>query len=51
MQSVGDKISDIGTKLTPLSAAASGVLVGATKAAVDFEDAFAGVKKTVDGTD
>ncbi len=51
MQSVGDKISNVGKSLTPLSAAASGIFVGASKAAIDFEDAFAGVKKTVDGTD
>jgi TP901 family phage tail tape measure protein len=38
-------------KLAPLSLAASGALVGAGKAAVDFESAFAGVQKTVDATD
>jgi TP901 family phage tail tape measure protein len=38
-------------KLAPLSIAASGALVGAGKAAIDFESAFAGVQKTVDATD
>lgn len=51
MQSVGSKMQGVGSTLTkgltvPLLAGA-GVAV---KAAIDYESAFAGVKKTVDGT-
>lgn len=47
---IGDKITDVGKKLAPVSAAASGLLVGITKSAIDFEDAWVGVTKTVEGT-
>ena len=51
MQGIGSKMQGVGSTLTkgltvPLLAGA-GVAV---KAAIDYEDAFAGVKKTVDGT-
>ena len=51
MQGIGTKMSSVGSTLTkgltvPLLAGA-GVAV---KAAIDYESAFAGVKKTVDGT-
>lgn len=55
MQAVGDKIRDAGShlesfgrSLAPVSTAATGVLVGSAKAAVDFETAMTGVKKTND---
>jgi len=35
----------------PLSLASGGILVGVTKSAINFQDAFAGVAKTVDATD
>lgn len=51
MKEVGGKIEDTGKKLAPVSAAAAGALVGVSKAAIDFETAWTGVTKTVDGTD
>lgn len=51
MQSAGKKISGVGksltTKVTVPLAAVGGIAV---KSSVDFESAFAGVEKTVDGT-
>lgn len=51
LQTIGDGMSKVGTALTvgvtaPLMAAAG----ASVKAAMDFESAFAGVKKTVDAT-
>lgn len=51
MQGIGSKMQSVGSTLTkgltvPLLAGAG----AAVKAAIDYEDAFAGVKKTVDGT-
>lgn len=51
LQNVGSNITDVGKKLIPVSAAASATLVGVTKSAIDFETAFTGVTKTVDGTE
>lgn len=51
MQTLGDSIQNVGRKFTIVSAAASAALVGITKTAMDFETAFTGVTKTVDGTD
>lgn len=57
-QSTGDKLKNIGSgmqsagrALTPVSTAAAGALAGSAKAAIDFESAFTGVKKTVDATE
>lgn len=50
MQSAGEKASELGSKTKVASGIAAGALVVATKSAVDFETAFAGVIKTVDGT-
>ena len=51
MQEVGQKIQEVGEKLKWISAAAGGALIGIVKTSVDFEDAWVGVTKTVDGTD
>lgn len=51
MQTLGDSITNVGKKLTIVSAAASAALVGVAKSAIDFETAFTGVTKTVEGTD
>lgn len=51
MQSLGESITNVGKKFTVVSAAASAALVGISKSAIDFETAFTGVTKTVDGTD
>lgn len=55
---VGTKVNDLGNKVTAagqkfkvISAVASAALVGATASAINFETAFTGVTKTVDGTD
>lgn len=49
---VGDKISKLGTDLTTkVTVPIVTAFGGAVKSAVDWESAFAGVKKTVEGTD
>lgn len=52
---VGRGVGQVGAGLLRVGAiagtVAAGGLVGAAKAAIDFEDAFAGVKKTVDEAD
>lgn len=50
LNNVGQKITQVGQALTPLSTAAAGALGFAVKSAIDLEDAFAGVEKTVDGS-
>lgn len=47
---IAEKSGNIAKKFAPASLAFAGVGVAATKAAVEFESAFAGVEKTVDGT-
>lgn len=58
MQKVGDKYKAIGTEwssagrtLLPLSGAIAGGFVASSKAAVDFESDFNGVKKTIDASE
>ena len=51
IDNVGEKISGIGKTMMPVSAAAGAGLTFATKAAIDYEHAFTGVRKTVDATD
>lgn len=52
MKKAGEKITDVGKKLTiGVTAPIAGIGVAATKAAIDFESAFAGVRKTVDATE
>lgn len=46
----GKKIENAGKKLSAFSAASISALTLSAKNAIDFEDAFAGVEKTVDGT-
>lgn len=47
---VGNKVTEYGKKLKAASAMASAGLIASAKTAIDFESAFAGVEKTVDGT-
>ena len=47
---ISRKAGGIAKKFAPASLAVAGVGVAVTKAAVEFESAFAGVEKTVDGT-
>lgn len=47
----GQKIEKAGKKLSAFSTATATALVASAKSAIDFEDAFAGVEKTVDGTE
>ena len=51
VQKLGSNVEAVGQKFKVVSAVASAVLVGATKSAIDFESAFTGVTKTVDGTE
>lgn len=51
IKDVGGKVESLGRSLAPLSTAAAGALTGSAKAAIDFESAFTGVRKTVDGTE
>ncbi len=51
MQSVGGKIESAGKKLSLFSAGSTVALTAVSKGAIDFETAFTGVTKTVDGTD
>lgn len=46
----GKKIENAGKNLSAFSAASISALTLSAKSAIDFEDAFAGVEKTVDGT-
>ena len=57
IQNVGGKISQVGQAMQTAGkniigafAPVAGVFAGAVKSGIDFEDAFAGVKKTVDET-
>lgn len=49
-EKLGDKLEKAGKKLSAFSAASATALITSAKTAIDFEDAFAGVEKTVDGT-
>lgn len=48
---VGDKVTNVGKKLSIVSAGILGAGIAIGKSAIDYETAFTGVKKTVDGTD
>lgn len=50
-KTIGEGMESAGRALTPVSTAAAGALAGSAKAAIDFESAFTGVKKTVDATE
>jgi len=47
----GEKIENAGKKFSKFSALTGSALIASAKTAIDFEDAFAGVEKTVDATD
>lgn len=47
---ISEKSGNIAKKFAPVSVALAGVGVAAGKASIEFESAFAGVEKTVDGT-
>lgn len=51
VENIGSKIEGAGKKLSVFSIATGTALVASAKSAIDFEDAFAGVEKTVDGTE
>ena len=51
VENIGNKIEGAGKKLSAFSIATGSALVGCAKSAIDFEDAFTGVEKTVDGTE
>lgn len=51
LDKIGKAAGNAAKALAPMSAASSALLVGAGKAAIDFESAFADVKKTIEETD
>ena len=51
LQKVGTNLQTVGKALAPLSLLGGGILAKASQEAIQFEDAFAGVAKTVDATD
>lgn len=52
LKSVGRQASEIGSSLTKaITLPLAGVSVAAAKVAIDFESSFAGVRKTVDGSE
>lgn len=51
-EKVGDKMQSVGGKMSKyLTTSILGAGAAASKAAIDYEDAFAGVRKTVDGSE
>lgn len=50
IQNNGEKIEKAGKKMSAFSVATGTALLTSAKSAIDFEDAFTGVEKTVDGT-
>lgn len=50
IENVGRKIEKAGTKVSAFSIATATALAASAKTTIDFEDAFTGVEKTVDGT-
>lgn len=51
LSSVGQQVTQVGTKMAILGAAPTAALGLATKAAIDFESSFAGIRKTVDASE
>ena len=51
VKGLGENISKLGEKFAKFSAASAAALGGIAKVAIDFESAWTGVTKTVDGTD
>ncbi len=51
VENIGNKIEGAGKKMSAFSVATGTALVASAKSAIDFEDAFTGVEKTVDGTE
>ncbi len=51
LKKVGGVIEDVGKGILKATAPLVGIGVASLKAGIDFESAFAGVKKTVDGTE
>ncbi|GLC78495.1 phage tail tape measure protein [Lacrimispora brassicae] len=51
LQSVGASIKSVGKKFLPVTATVTALGTSAVKSAIDFESAFAGVTKTVNGTE
>lgn len=51
LQAAGDKITSAGKSMSIVSAGAAGAMVKAADAAIDYESAFTGVKKTIELSD
>lgn len=50
IEKAGEKVEKVGKKLSAFSIATTTALTACATTAIDFEDAFTGVEKTVDGT-
>lgn len=51
LKDIGSEITSIGVRMAKIGAVPTAGLVFATKAAIDFESAFAGVRKTIDASE
>ena len=51
LESVGKTMNSVGNKVSVISAGVAAGLAATAKAAIDYESAFTGVTKTVDGTE
>jgi TP901 family phage tail tape measure protein len=51
LQGVGNKVTGVGSAMVAIGAAPAAALALATKTAIDFESAFAGIRKTVDASE
>ena len=51
IEKLGDKLNSLGNKVSIVSAGVAATIIAVSKAAIDYESAFAGVVKTVDGTE
>lgn len=51
LENTGDKIENVSKKVSVLSGIATAGMAASVKSAMDFETAFTGVEKTVDGTE
>lgn len=51
LSKIGDSFVSVGKKVSIFSAGVAAAGIGAAKAAIDFESAFAGVRKTIDATE
>ncbi len=51
IEKIGNSVEKAGGKMSAFSVATGTALLASAKSAIDFEDAFTGVEKTIDGTE